>query len=127
MNKKYLLGGIVVVLFLGMTMFLFMQSGMQYESDFSKVMTKSKAIKATGHWVKEKSYDQNLQDKTFTFVMADEKGTEMKVNFKGVMPNNFEMASSIVVTGKYENGVFHASDILTKCPSKYQDQKSANS
>ncbi len=127
MNKKYLLGGIVVVVFLVITIVLFMQSSVQYEEDLTKVMAKSKTIKAAGHWVKEKGCDQNNQDKTLAFIMADDKGNEMKVKYAGVMPNNFEVASKIVVTGKYVNGTFQATDILTKCPSKYQDQKAANS
>jgi cytochrome c-type biogenesis protein CcmE len=30
------------------------------------------------------------------------------------------MAESVVVKGRYENGVFTSSEILTKCPSKYE-------
>jgi len=63
---------------------------------------------------------------TFSFFMRDETGKEMKVVYEGVMPNNFETATSVVVTGSYRNGYFHAKDILTKCPSKYQ-QKSVQS
>jgi cytochrome c-type biogenesis protein CcmE len=27
-----------------------------------------------------------------------------------------------VVTGQYRDGQFHAKDILTKCPSKYEEE-----
>jgi cytochrome c-type biogenesis protein CcmE len=54
--------------------------------------------------------------------MKDFNGTELKVMYKGAIPNNFESSTSVVVTGKYTNGVFRASDILTKCPSKYESQ-----
>ena len=54
--------------------------------------------------------------------MVDNSGRQMKVVYKGSIPNNFESSTSIVVTGKYQNGVFQATDILTKCPSKYQEQ-----
>jgi cytochrome c-type biogenesis protein CcmE len=47
----------------------------------------------------------------------------MKVIYHGSIPNNFESSTNIVVTGKYSDGNFHATDILTKCPSKYQDQQ----
>jgi cytochrome c-type biogenesis protein CcmE len=53
--------------------------------------------------------------------MQDESGTEMKVVFEGTMPNNFETATSVVVTGQYKENYFHARDILTKCPSKYEE------
>jgi cytochrome c-type biogenesis protein CcmE len=102
--------------------YLFTQSNIKYESDFANVIGSNKTVKATGSWVKEKSYNLNREQNTFSFFMIDEKGNEMKVVCAGVMPNNFESAKSVVVTGSYHNGYFHAKDILTKCPSKYEQQ-----
>ncbi len=122
MKNKYIFGGFIIVIFLGFMVYLFTQSNIQYQDDFSKVVNNSKTVKATGTWVKEKSYDVDRENKTFTFFMIDEKGNEMKVVYSGTIPNNFETASSVVVTGKYVDGYFHAKDILTKCPSKYEGQ-----
>lgn len=127
MKNKYIFGGVIVTVFLVLMVYLFTQSNIKYENDFSNVMQKEKTVKATGSWVKSKSYEYNKQDRTFSFYMVDEKGKEMKVVYDGSIPNNFETAKSVVVTGKYQNGYFHAKDILTKCPSKYQDQKTAAS
>lgn len=122
MKNKYMFGGVIVVVFLSLMVYLFTQTNIQYESDFSKVMEKGRTVKATGSWVKEKNYEIDKTNKTFSFYMKDEKGHEMHVVYPGAIPNNFEVATSMVVTGKYENGSFHAKDILTKCPSKYQDK-----
>lgn len=127
MKNKYIFGGVIVTVFLVLMVYLFTQSNIKYENDFSNVMQKEKTVKATGSWVKSKSYEYNKQDRTFSFYMVDEKGNEMKVVYDGSIPNNFETAKSVVVTGKYQDGYFHAKDILTKCPSKYQDQKTAAS
>jgi cytochrome c-type biogenesis protein CcmE len=123
MRSKYIFGGVIVTVFLGLMIYLFTQSNIQYENDFKNVMSKDKTVKATGHWIKEKSYQINKEDRLFSFYMADEKGTQMKVVYEGTIPNNFESAQSIVVTGKYSDGYFHAKEILTKCPSKYQEQE----
>jgi cytochrome c-type biogenesis protein CcmE len=123
MKNKYIFGGIIIALFLGIMGYLFTQSNIKYESDFSVVKTTDKTVKATGSWVKEKRYEMNSETKTFTFYMVDANGNEMKVVYEGAMPNNFESATSVVVTGTYKNGYFHAKDILTKCPSKYQDKQ----
>ncbi len=122
MNSKYIFGGIIVTIFLGMMIYLFTQSNVQYEEDFSKIKEKDKTFKATGAWVKEKSYEIDKSNKTFSFYMVDANGVELKVVYNGTIPNNFETATSVVVTGRYKNGVFHASDILTKCPSKYEEE-----
>jgi len=123
MKNKYIFGGFIIVVFLGIMIYLFTQSNIQYQDDFSQVMNTTKTVKATGSWVKEKSYQIDKENRTFTFFIADDKGNEMKVVYDGTIPNNFETATSVVVTGKYVEGYFHAKDILTKCPSKYEDQK----
>jgi cytochrome c-type biogenesis protein CcmE len=127
MRNKYIFGGVIVAVFLTLMIYLFSQSNIQYENNFKTVMSKDKTVKATGSWVREKSYDINKESRIFSFYMVDQKGTEMKVVYEGTIPNNFESAQSIVVTGKYSGGYFHAKEILTKCPSKYQDQEAKSS
>jgi cytochrome c-type biogenesis protein CcmE len=126
MKNKYVFGGIIIAVFLVLMGYLFTQSNIEYVDDFNEVMSTEKTVKATGSWVKEKNYEIDNQNKTFSFFMADDHGKQMKVIYEGAIPNNFESATSVVVTGKYENGYFHAKDILTKCPSKYEEQ-TANS
>lgn len=126
MKNKYIFGGFIIVLFLGIMAYLFTQSNIKYESNFTNIKSSDKTVKATGSWVKEKNYDMNRAQNTFSFFMMDENGNEMKVVYEGTIPNNFETATSVVVTGSYKNGYFHAKDILTKCPSKYE-QKSVQS
>jgi len=123
MKNKYIFGGTIIVVFLGIMVYLFTQSNIQYQDDFSQVKNTTKTVRATGSWVKEKSYQLDKENKTFTFYMVDENGNEMKVVYAGSIPNNFESAASVVVTGKYVDGYFHAKDILTKCPSKYEDER----
>lgn len=127
MKSKYIFGGIIVTVFLGLMLYLFTQSNIKYESDFSRVMEKEKIVKATGSWVKEKNYKIDNQNRLFTFYMKDASGKEMKVVYEGTIPNNFETATSVVVTGQYRDGYFHAKDILTKCPSKYEEQTKTSS
>ena len=56
MKNKYIFGGFIIVVFLGIMGYLFTQSNIQYQDDFSQVMTTTKTVKATGSWVKEKNY-----------------------------------------------------------------------
>jgi len=122
MKKKYFFGAFIIVVFLGLTAYLFTQSNIKYVSNFTEVMAKEKTVKATGSWVKDKSYVINKEDRTFSFYMMDNHGNQMKVVYNGAIPNNFDTAPSVVVTGKYYEGCFHATSILTKCPSKYEGQ-----
>lgn len=122
MKNKYMFGGVIIVIFMGIMVYLFTQTNISYEENFSKIMHSNKTMKATGSWVKEKSYHVDKDKKQFSFYMKDYLGNEMKVIYDGTIPNNFESSTSVVVTGKYKDGSFHANDILTKCPSKYEEQ-----
>ena len=122
MKNKYLIGGAIIVLFLVIMGYLFTQTKISYENDFSKVMRSGRTVRATGEWVREKNYFVDKKKRLFVFYLKDAHGNEMKVVYKGTIPNNFESSTSVVVTGKYKHGHFEASNILTKCPSKYQEE-----
>ncbi len=127
MKNKYIFGGIIILIFFSFMAYLFTQTNISYENNFTKVMNSHKTLKVTGSWVREQNYKYDKDKNLFMFTMRDENGNLMKVVYKGSIPNNFESATSVVVTGKYKDGYFHASDILTKCPSKYQEQAVAGS
>ncbi len=57
----------------------------------------------------------------FAFYMRDNQGLESKVVFNGSKPQDFERSEQIVLTGKMIGNEFHASKILMKCPSKYEE------
>ena len=65
----------------------------------------------------------------FGFYLIDNEGLEKKVLYNGSKPQDFERSEQIVVVGKMDGDEFHASQILMKCPSKYngnqQDQLKA--
>ena len=54
------------------------------------------------------------------FVLRDSKNETMKVEYRGVIPGNFDQATSIVAIGRYAGDHFEADQLLVKCPSKYQ-------
>ena len=72
---------------------------------------------------KEMVYDPQVNANVFTFYMIDNAGTEKKVILHKNKPQDFERSEQIVLIGQIEGDEFHASDILMKCPSKYNDGK----
>jgi cytochrome c-type biogenesis protein CcmE len=49
----------------------------------------------------------------------------MRVVLDGAKPNNFEIATSVVAKGSINGDHFHAKEVLTKCPSKYEGDAEA--
>lgn len=60
---------------------------------------------------------------SFSFIMVDDNKKEQVVVYHEPMPQDFTRSEKVVVIGGYSGDTFHASKILLKCPSKYQEQK----
>ena len=61
--------------------------------------------------------------KELVFDIKDTDGSVMTVVYADVKPGNFDQARDVVAIGRYQNGTFHASKLLVKCPSKYQEMQ----
>ena len=68
----------------------------------------------------DKQYVLKQESQFLSFRLKDDKGEVLPVEYKGVIPGNFDQATSIVAIGRYQDGTFHAEQLLVKCPSKYQ-------
>ncbi|MEZ4910757.1 MAG: cytochrome c maturation protein CcmE [Saprospiraceae bacterium] len=82
-------------------------------------------VKIAGKLSKDKPivFDAEKNPNLFSFFMYDDEGKEMKVHVYKPKPQDFEMSEQIVVTGRMQDGIFQASDILLKCPSKYKNEE----
>lgn len=119
MNKRYLVGILIIAVFIVVGLFAFMDTKVEY-LNFQEAGQTHKLCQVKGTWLKDRESRFDANANQFVFYMADEKNTEMKVVLDGAKPNNFEMAENIVAKGKVKDGVFHAKEVLTKCPSKYE-------
>jgi cytochrome c-type biogenesis protein CcmE len=125
MKKSHIIIILAIVVALGTIIVLFSSSDTY--SDF----TIAKANPASQHQIigklvnsKPIDYNPTLDANSFTFYMSDEDGKLCKVQYKGSKPQDFEKSEQVVITGRMENdSVFMASDLLLKCPSKYNEEK----
>lgn len=49
-------------------------------------------------------------------------GSAINVSYTGTFPQTFPNSGKVVVIGRIENGVFHATEMNVKCPTKYEPQ-----
>ncbi len=68
----------------------------------------------------DKNYVLKKDEQYLEFKLKDSRGEVMNVEYRGVVPGNFDQATSIVAIGHYANDRFEADQLLVKCPSKYQ-------
>jgi cytochrome c-type biogenesis protein CcmE len=118
MKVKVIIGGLIIVFGLVLGVVNFFDSNVEY-GDFALAKKTQKKIQVKGEWIKDRESSFDGEKIQYTFYMKDDSGEVLKVVLDGAKPNNFDLASSVVVKGKYMNGCFHATEVLTKCPSKY--------
>lgn len=119
MNLKVVVASIIIVGALVFGASTFMESNIEY-MDFETAQTVNKKVQVKGKWVKEKESSFDASKSQFTFYMVDDNNQEVKVVLDGAKPNNFDIATEVVAKGRFKDGYFHANELLTKCPSKYE-------
>lgn len=64
-------------------------------------------------------YNPEINPNITEFTMIDENGDTRRVILNKSKPQDFERSESVVLIGKAKGDEFHASEMLMKCPSKY--------
>lgn len=119
MKPKYIIGVAAALILIATAVLSVENTKIEY-MDFNAAQESGRTAQIAGTWVKEKGQAYDADANEFRFTMADEQGTKMPVVLHAAKPNNFEMSVSVVATGRIEDGAFHATNVLTKCPSKYE-------
>lgn len=118
MNKRYIVGiGIIVIC--GIVGFTAFRGSLTPYVGFAEAKQLERNCQVMGTIDKENVHYDHAAG-TLHFTITDEKGQALPVAYKGVTPGNFDQANSVVCQGQFVNGTFQASNLLVKCPSKYQ-------
>ena len=119
----YTVGGVLIVAFLAYGATSFKSSLTPYVS-FEEAQKSARKVQVAGGLVPDST--SYIEDKEMLqFGLVEEGGETMTVLYEGIKPGNFEEATQIVAIGTYSDGAFYASQLLVKCPSKYQGLEEA--
>jgi len=123
MKKSSILGIIVIALAIAMIIVIYTDSSTY--ATFTEAKQSETELYVVGVLNKEKDlyYEPTVDANHFSFYMYDNDSTECKVIFRGSKPQDIERSEQIVLTGKMVGEEFHASKILMKCPSKYNEDQ----
>lgn len=124
MKKIHILGIIIIAVAIG-AIFTTLNNTSSYASFAEAASDPDSEFHVVGKFVKDSTklpvYDPKVNANLFTFYMVDNKGMECKVILHKNKPQDFERSEQIVLIGQMEGREFQASDILMKCPSKYNE------
>ena len=123
MKRSHLVLLILVALLVGLLVFTYSSSNQSVT--FTQAAEKSGVeVTITGTLYKEEPVIYNPKENASLtkFHMEDSKGQIMEVHLQMAQPQGLLQSESIVIDGSYSNGIFHATDMLLKCPSKYNSE-----
>jgi cytochrome c-type biogenesis protein CcmE len=126
---RLIIGGILFFGALFYFAFLSFQGSTVYYLTVDELQDKGSAAYGVQNRVSGKlvpgSFLRETEGTVASFVLADEDGQYvMNASFDGVVPDLFfNDHSEIIAEGSYSpEGVFHADQIIVKCPSKYASE-----
>ena len=126
MKAKYIIGGVIIVVFLVWGATAFMKTTIRYVS-IEEARTADNTVQVMGR-IDFDRVDYNAQESRLEFAIFDAEAADpvtakrLSVVYHGVVPGNFDQATSVVIKGKPAGDAFVAEQILVKCPSKYQGE-----
>jgi len=96
-------------------------------STFAQAEASGSRVKVSGQLSKMDPmiYEPEKDANFFSFYLIDEAGETEKVIIRQKKPTDFERSESVVLTGKWNENHFEASEMLLKCPSKYKNEELA--
>lgn len=125
MKRSYLVGAALIVAFAALGIGQLKNTLTTYVG-FEEARAAGERVQIKGK-IDKKSVRFESQTNDLRFDVTDEAGERMHIEYAGATPGNFNQASHVVAVGEYKEGVFHATDLLIKCPSKYQGQSAPES
>jgi len=123
MKAKYIIGSVIIVLFLAWGTSAFFKTTIQYVS-LDDARASARTVQVMGSIDFDRvNYNADERRLEFAIFDAEDNAVEpLSVVYYGVVPGNFDQATSVVLKGKSDGGTFVADQMLVKCPSKYQGE-----
>ncbi len=118
--KKHIV--LIVLLAIGLGIIIGVVSNASTYSDFDEALQNpGEEFHIIGKFNNEKSAEVVVTSdaRYFVFYMFDKNNKENVVVFNGEKPQDFEKSEQVVIIGGMKDSTFMATDLLLKCPSKY--------
>jgi cytochrome c-type biogenesis protein CcmE len=122
-RKRYVIGGGILVLAVGLLIYVSLGSSFTYYFTVNEFLDRSsefcdRSVRVAGK-IADEPISWNAEDLELRFTIFEDADT-LPVVYEGAKPSGFKVSANILVEGRLDSdGVFHASQVLMKCPSKY--------
>ena len=124
---KYLIGALAIFGVIGYLIFFGLTQTSQWAINVTELQAKGNSaigqgMRVTGQ-LEANSIQKDVAANKIAFVLTDGVN-RLPVTYGGVVPDTFDRAVEVVAEGKLNpDGSFTATNLLAKCPSKYDASK----
>ena len=124
MKAKYIIGTIIILVFTVWGFSAFLETTVRYVS-FAEARMATRTVQVVGG-IDFDNVEYDTENSELVFTIYDLEAPDparpdrLKIIYNGVIPGNFDQATSVLVRGKPGPDGFVAEQLLVKCPSKYQ-------
>jgi len=127
LRKRYVIGGGILVLAVAALISVSLNSSLSYYLTVSELLDRESELYDTSIRVIGKISDDAIEWSPDTlelrFTITEGAGS-LPVIYEGAKPSGFQADSDILVEGKHHSdGIFRASTLIMKCPSKYEPEE----
>ena len=67
-------------------------------------------------------YSEDGLSVEFQIIDAQNATEFISVEYKGMVPDTFDVGAEVIIEGVMKNNAFQAKSLMTKCPSKYEKE-----
>ena len=121
MKKSHIIVIILIAIAIG-CMFTLLGNSSTYSDFITASQTKDEVhVAGSLDRTKPMEYNAAVDPNKFSFWMKDRKNNECHVVLLKSKPQDLESTQQVVVVGSMKGKDFIASDVLMKCPSKYNN------
>jgi cytochrome c-type biogenesis protein CcmE len=124
-RKKFIIGAIIVFAAIGILSIRAFAGSATYYYEVGELLSqqgsvRSDSVKVRGVVV-EGSVVRQTEGARLSFTLADDaRANSLPVTYQGVVPDTFKEGSEVVCEGNWgADGVFRATVLMPKCPSRY--------
>jgi cytochrome c-type biogenesis protein CcmE len=123
-NKKLIIGGFIILVSVAILGYVGFMGGRSYYYDVSAYLAKGPSVFSQSNnitGVVAPGPQQTGNNLKFTLQDTKDSSVAIAVSYQGAVPDTFGEGRELVVEGKYDpvNKIFQATQIITKCSSKY--------
>ncbi|MFC1981214.1 cytochrome c maturation protein CcmE [Chloroflexota bacterium] len=126
-KKKFIIGGALIMIAVIFLIVLGLKSGATYYYEVNELFVQGssldgKTVRVGGEVTPDVEHE--VGKLCFKIIDTVSQDTTLPVVYQGSVPDTFKVGRYVIVEGRYNpKGVFEATSIITKCPSKYQPEE----